>query len=1649
MALFDTKTFFYNAGRGENPTTALGAAFGMPYCLISLGEDLLSLLPRSVLDPMRRSTQDGVTAADDAIKSALASIGFLDGIIEYDTETGSFRLVSDSSRNGMDRNDSDDLNSVGGFLGAAFQAAAFAGRLYNNYETAVNQINAISDCIQSYSDYLNYTGGAKANQRSRLDPDEYEALFKQYDIIKKDIEEATQFRDQAISLLQTIDQILEERDQDPTLEPVFLAEFSSIVSGANVLIEPLPMPEKVEEIFRLKFGPPVSKTGKFILSVDGLYYDSQTSGIIPALIEIENRKSNLENSVLWKLDFDPSLGGRGKQISLETLKSYIDTILDPSIINESNFIRQYYDVDEFLGELIGQKNRRIFDLSSQIVELQEQETSEILISNMRQVMLSEASHHQQKINKRKKQIELAVLMPSIYKNEIVYKPGDEIPVNDFSYLQGINYKLDIEKQKSLVLSQNEVSGVILPVVVKYVQQLDQPEKIILDHLLINNIGIGAIVADGSGLMAPELTITDRIEKEGLIALYNFLKFDLVDPSSTKFTLNNSSELSHRMDAQLVGEKENIIFEKGVGIARLDGITKHSQSSTSTPSAVGSYIKLPDEKELQDLLYNKKGATFEAWVHVPGINQKAYYNDGNVSGLYRLLLANENIGFNSTYVSQNDITRIRNDKSSNVAKGLIFGFTVDQRLTSDEEASNSPADNSIENACLVLAPTQAFNSSSIGFINKSYDLYGRCFGLSSLWHGMRFPIFSSVNGASLVKANDEFCQIAFTLDPVQNKVSFYCDGQLLTTSSYFDVFGIDPVKEAVNIPTLKFNNSFEYNTTSMANVNVSKLKTGPRLGSYFTPWVIGGGFTDGMQTGNFMGGQYGGKISGLRGFVGGIKIYSKPLTQEQVLKNFNSSKNFFKNININDNFAFKVIGTDDVLDSPFLRFTSVTTDGEDLYIGAENINSSATVWKYNENDKWSNVQLTASSFSSVKAIGDIKSYDGNLFLATMGSSLQQFAAGLYLNSGVGWDNIFKVGLQPTVFDSSFRTITRSDSGDIYAAGTATFIWKYSAGSWSEVYYTNTGDALNTHWIDLVTSGNELYAACSRVFTSGVVYKFDGTSTWTQLSPIGFGQNTNYAVTKLCIYDGKLHAATLNDYTGCQIWQYDGASWTKINENGFGDNYNYNVVSMKVIDERLVVSVENPYGGEVWSYSNSTGWIKETITTPVVYNSYLIETLGNRNYLVGKSVRRMMIQADGAIYTANQRIQKGLNTWPDNSFNGIPIGNNKYRFFGANALFTCITEGTLDDPAETLISDYSYSITLSAGNLGAAGPLGSKGYVRGFAISNLKSDASSYVPSSSFYNSSILAFVSSNGLSYNEVKPYGLKYYAGSMAYAVPNTNYVALIAHTESGYWSGTQANPVANGQGWYGSLRLAISHDNGLTFSDAGDIIKSSAGYAGDITSSGPIFSDRIGLGNLIKRGDYMYLYYWGDQNRYTSATQQFCVARCPVTEFDTAIQNVSAPKFYKYYNGSYSESGVSGLASDISDKFAAPNYCSVTMYSLKLNKFVTFFNSNYLILENTLFFGRTNTANNLAFTNNTYVSYSDDGINFSMPELINIQKDSGGIYISVLSDRMHFSEFDDSVRVIQYENQDWEAVGLSYKKSYPQSIPSKTRTYNTVTYGI
>ena len=66
--------------------------------------------------------------------------------------------------------------------------------------------------------------------------------------------------------------------------------------------------------------------------------------------------------------------------------------------------------------------------------------------------------------------------------------------------------------------------------------------------------------------------------------------------------------------------------------------------------------------------------------------------------------------------------------------------------------------------------------------------------------------------------------------------------------------------------------------------------------FFTPWILGGGYTDGYAVGgNFMGGEYGGQRSGLKGHLGSVKFYDKAIDSAGIKNNFETQQRLFKAI----------------------------------------------------------------------------------------------------------------------------------------------------------------------------------------------------------------------------------------------------------------------------------------------------------------------------------------------------------------------------------------------------------------------------------------------------------------------------------------------------------------------------------------------------------------------------------------------------------------------------------------------------------------------------------------------------------------------------------------------------------------------------------
>ena len=837
---------------------ALTSTFGIPPCMLDLLPAALALIPSQILIAIRDAIKKAEEWALSAIRKIQNTVRDILGLSWFPDRDGFYSVFSDFSRFGIDL-----LSTIAGAI------VAFMKVLEELLEF-IEEIQGLIDCVKSFADSFKNKGGGLAQQRIALagnDATAYANLLNgELSVYSEQLATATAFSDRCSNQLANIDAIILDRTLNPSLEPQAT-------------------PEVVESVFRLEAGPPQSRSGKFVLSVDGLYYDSQLSGIAPALLELEEREEDLRfkvggfsNGELWKLEFDPSLGGRGIPLTSNDLRYYFNTILDPDIIDNSPGVTNFYDQDDLLLSLEGQKDRRVFDVSSELQELIDDGASLAITDNMRQVMLSETAQFQDRVNKRKKQIELAVKVPCFLGRGPQFTPGN-VPINDFSYLAGSNFLLDIENQRSIVLDQADVTGVILPLEVKFTEKINTNDSVFLDHILLANVAKGETIASPPEPSAQSLQINTRIVEDGLFALYNYLTVETDVPSGTNFGVHNSSRLGVGSNSQMVGDAPTI-FNKGLGIPFLSGVAFPAQGSSDI-DFMGTYAKMPETSEFQDFLYNAEGGTFETWVHVPhldGTTQGWNMHGNDTLGLYRLLLANENVGISDSKEPQASIDNMSIDNGTGVVRGVILGFTRDRRFTSNLDPSNDNGQNPTDNLVLTLAPTQSYDSSSAGFIAKRTNCE------KNSYHGMSIPVFEEFNGKSLSACGRSFVQISVAVDPKMDEVRVYADGIKLATSSYQDTFGTSRKGETFKAPSIKQNNSFEYSG-------------GPYLDNYFTPWVIGGGYTDGFSGGNFMGGEYGGKVSGLRGYVGCTRFYSKPLEDGAVLNNYKATQRFFKNVDV--------------------------------------------------------------------------------------------------------------------------------------------------------------------------------------------------------------------------------------------------------------------------------------------------------------------------------------------------------------------------------------------------------------------------------------------------------------------------------------------------------------------------------------------------------------------------------------------------------------------------------------------------------------------------------------------------------------------------------------------------------------------------------
>lgn len=890
MASFDLDTFLRAQSQtGTGPVQALGMAYGVPSCMLNLAGDVLELLPSPVLLSMNIAAQQGKAKANEVVEKLFRILQFDLGIITFDTETGTFQFGLDDGWQGV------DFTAVSEIASLVTGLTAFGAQIYQNVNAAIEQVEAIIDCVGKFGDYLSAKEPGYAS--GKLTSEEKQAKYAGSIAAANT---AKDFINQVDAFELRVNQIIKARQDDPSLEPVFRDDTEFGLSGLNTSAAVDPGLDE-EGTFRLTFGPPETVTGQYILTKDGLYYDSQSGGLDPVFTAISGVVPVGER---WKYDYDPNLGGKGEQININSLNKFADNIFDPRRVDDSLGLQEYYDQDHFLQVIKQQRDKLVFDLSGDLQSYIDQygEESSIVL-NQKQLIISEIANHNDKLNRRKKQIEVAVKAPQIYGGETqpVYAPG-EVPINDFSYLADYNLQVDLEKQRALVFEQAEVEGIVLPLTPTYVRSSPKPRSLSYEHLSVPTIGKGSIIYSPSSTdqtNATVLSLTDSIVTDGLFSIYNFLDTNLELPSSTNFQTTNCATDDMYNNAQLVGTSKRNIFVSGLGIPYLEGITRNKSTDTAAASALGSFVKLPDSKEYQNLTYSPSGFSMECWVHVPDITDaETGWLSGGASSLTKVLLASENVGIKEGFSNldrngqERDLDLLPNNKGDQLVRGMVCGFTRDRRITQLSTSSNpigfsnSNADNDpVSSLSFFIAPTISRDASSASFINDR-----ECAEYAT-FHKMKVDLSATAFG----DVSSQFVLVGIACDPQKDEIRMYADGNLIATSSISTVFGVEP-KHTPSLPNFKQTNSFEYSPTTVDGPQV--LKQGPLLYDFYTPWTVGGGYTDGMYyRGNFMGGDRGGITSGLRGHVGSLKFYAKPLDSTGAKKNFDAQKGFFKNIKI--------------------------------------------------------------------------------------------------------------------------------------------------------------------------------------------------------------------------------------------------------------------------------------------------------------------------------------------------------------------------------------------------------------------------------------------------------------------------------------------------------------------------------------------------------------------------------------------------------------------------------------------------------------------------------------------------------------------------------------------------------------------------------
>tara|TARA_R100000458_G_scaffold13299_1_gene11106 strand:- start:8248 stop:11457 length:3210 start_codon:yes stop_codon:yes gene_type:complete len=211
-----------------------------------------------------------------------------------------------------------------------------------------------------------------------------------------------------------------------------VASLEAQLSGIDVLTP----------VFDLEYGPPISTGNQFVLSEDGLYYNSRGEPV-PDVVP-DPLSSNM-----WTLQFNSNVGGRGISFTEQDAEDDAGTIfsLNQDLGTNTPRVLKFYEFDDVLQQFADDRQSHLTQVSGYISEILANgyADTDAVVRSYKSQLGSVAAVYGEKIKKRKRQLEIA----AIYGRNTFFVTDRDHPMGEglfFQYLppQGKAYEYNLK-----------------------------------------------------------------------------------------------------------------------------------------------------------------------------------------------------------------------------------------------------------------------------------------------------------------------------------------------------------------------------------------------------------------------------------------------------------------------------------------------------------------------------------------------------------------------------------------------------------------------------------------------------------------------------------------------------------------------------------------------------------------------------------------------------------------------------------------------------------------------------------------------------------------------------------------------------------------------------------------------------------------------------------------------------------------------------------------------------------------------------------------------------------------------------------------------------------------------------------------------------